>query len=47
GWQLVDEAERLPAERGDLARLELLWQRIWSQRPEVPLGEWAIDLSRH
>ncbi len=46
GWQLVEQAERLPAARGDLARLEVLWRRIWNQQPEVPLGEWAIDLGR-
>lgn len=45
-WQLIREVERLPAERGDLARLQLLWQRIWQQQPEVPLDEWAADLSR-
>lgn len=45
-WQLIQEVERLPAERGDLARLQLLWQRVWQQQPEVPLGEWAADLSR-
>ncbi|WP_312245985.1 metal-dependent hydrolase [Stutzerimonas nitrititolerans] len=45
-WRLIDHAERLPTERGDLAQLQLLWQRIWRQQPEIPLGEWAADLSR-
>nr|MBF0682040.1 metal-dependent hydrolase [Pseudomonas sp.] len=46
GWRLIEDVERLPAERGDLARLEQLWQRIWRQQPELPLGDWAADLSR-
>ncbi|MCW3148964.1 metal-dependent hydrolase [Stutzerimonas stutzeri] len=46
GWTLLDNAERLPAERGDLSRLEVLWRRIWQQHPDVPLGDWATDLSR-
>lgn len=45
-WRLIDHVERLPTERGDLAQLQLLWQRIWRQQPEIPLGEWAADLSR-
>src|SRR5690606_8447739 len=28
-WQLIPFVERLPAERGDMSRLELIWQRIW------------------
>lgn len=46
GWRLIQNVERLPAERGDLARLEQLWQRIWRQQPELPLDDWAADLSR-
>ncbi|MEB2325950.1 MAG: metal-dependent hydrolase [Pseudomonas sp.] len=46
GWTLLHEAERLPAERGDLARLEVLWRRIWQQHPEVPLQAWAADLGQ-
>jgi len=46
-WRLIQDVERMPAERGDLAKLQLLWQRIWQQHPEIPLDEWAADLSRH
>lgn len=46
GWTLLHEAARLPAERGDLARLEVLWRRIWQQHPEVPLQAWAADLGQ-
>lgn len=45
-WRLIPHVERLPAERGDMSRLEVLWQRIWQQHLEVPLDEWAADLSR-
>lgn len=45
-WKLLEDIERLPAERGDLARLHVLWRRIWQQHPEVPLQAWAMDLSR-
>ena len=33
GWQLVERPERLPANRGDMRRLESIWQRIWQQEP--------------
>lgn len=46
-WQLIPFVERLPAERGDMSRLELIWQRIWQQQPALPLAEWAAELNRH
>lgn len=46
GWRLIDEVERLPAERGDIARLRQIWTRIWEQQPGLPLAEWAADLDR-
>ena len=46
GWALISEVERLPAERGDLDRLKLIWQRIWDQQPALPLAEWAAELER-
>lgn len=45
-WVLPAITERLPAGRGDLEQLELLWQRIWHQDREVPLAEWAAGLQR-
>lgn len=45
-WRLIQHVERLPTERGDMSRLKVLWQRVWQQHPEVPLDEWAADLSR-
>ena len=44
-WRLIPHVERLPAERGDMSRLKVLWRRIWQQQPEIPLDEWAADLS--
>lgn len=46
-WQLIPFVERLPAERGDMDRLELIWRRIWQQQPALPLAEWAAELTRH
>lgn len=46
GWALISEVERLPAERGDLDRLKLIWRRIWDQQPALPLAEWAAELKR-
>ncbi|MHB0820758.1 metal-dependent hydrolase [Stutzerimonas stutzeri] len=46
GWRLIPHVERLPAARGDLDRLEKIWQRIWQQHPGLPLAEWAADLNR-
>lgn len=45
GWQLIPHVERLPAERGDMERLKQIWGRIWHQQPDLPLAEWAADLS--
>lgn len=44
-WQLAEEVERLPTQRGDLSRLQLLWTRIWQPDIEVPLVAWASELS--
>jgi inner membrane protein len=44
-WQLAEEVERLPTQRGDLSRLQLLWARIWQPDTEVPLVAWASELS--
>ncbi len=43
-WQLVERPERLPAQRGDLARLHQLWTRIWTPYPPLPLAQWAGEL---
>ena len=45
GWQPVEHPERLPANRGDLARRTSLWQRIWQQEPGLPLAAWAAELN--
>jgi inner membrane protein len=45
-WRVQQEVERWPVERGDLARLWLLWQRIWRPELEVPLLAWAGELSK-
>ncbi|HBC24116.1 MAG TPA: hydrolase, partial [Pseudomonas sp.] len=45
GWQLVERPERLPANRGDMRRLESIWQRIWQQEPALPLAAWAAELN--
>jgi len=45
-WRLIPIVERLPAERGDMNRLKLIWQRIWNQQPGLPLAEWAAELDR-
>jgi len=44
GWRQSPIAERWPTERGDPAKLEKLWRRIWSQQPALPLAQWAADL---
>ncbi|WP_437880729.1 metal-dependent hydrolase [Pseudomonas sp. LRF_L74] len=43
-WRLLDPVRQLPFSRGGLAELELLWQRIWRQQPELPLQTWADGL---
>lgn len=45
-WQLSPEVQRWPTERGDLARLKLLWTRIWHPDTPVPLATWASELSK-
>ena len=45
GWQLVERPERLPANRGNMRRLESIWQRIWQQEPALPLAAWAAELN--
>lgn len=44
-WRLVTQPERLPASRGDMERLKILWQRIWQQEPALPLEAWAAELN--
>jgi inner membrane protein len=46
GWEPIVFVERLPAERGDLARLKQIWHRIWYQEPALPLADWAAELNR-
>jgi len=45
GWRLIEQPERLPANRGDMSRLASLWQRIWQQEPALPLAAWAAELN--
>ncbi|MRK23359.1 metal-dependent hydrolase [Pseudomonas sp. JG-B] len=45
-WQPVAQARRWPTSRGDLARLKLLWQRIWHEDQVIPLSSWAGMLQR-
>ncbi|CAN7570838.1 metal-dependent hydrolase [Pseudomonas sp. LjRoot71] len=45
-WQPIEQIERLPVERGDLSRLQLLWSRIWQPEVQVPLLAWANELRR-
>lgn len=45
-WQLLSTSQRWPAERGDLQRLQRLWQRIWQPQVEIPLPVWAAELRR-
>lgn len=47
GWRLIPHVERLPAQRGDLDRLQQIWQRIWHQQPDLPLAQWAAGLDKH
>lgn len=43
-WQLSEDIQRIPVQRGDLSRLHLLWTRIWQPEIEVPLMAWASEL---
>lgn len=45
-WEPIAQIERLPGERGDLSRLQLLWSRIWQTQTQVPLLAWADELRR-
>lgn len=45
-WQPIEQIERLPVERGDLSRLQLLWSRIWQPEVQVPLLAWADELRK-
>ena len=45
-WRVHEQIQRLPIERGDLSRLQLLWARIWQPEVEVPLLAWASELSK-
>ncbi|MBT8767476.1 metal-dependent hydrolase [Metapseudomonas boanensis] len=45
-WQLVPAARRWPTDRGDLSRLQVLWQRIWREDQPVPLIAWANGLQK-
>ena len=43
-WHVHQRIDRLPAERGDFSRLQLLWSRIWQPEVQVPLLAWADEL---
>ncbi|BCG26086.1 integral membrane protein [Pseudomonas tohonis] len=45
-WVLPAVTERLPAGRGDLQQLGLIWRRIWNQSASVPLADWGAGLQR-
>lgn len=45
-WQTLPVSRRLPMERGGTEQLRVLWRRIWSERPEVSLRQWA-DRMQH
>lgn len=45
-WREHAQIERLPAERGDMARLQLLWSRIWQPEVQIPLLAWANELRK-
>lgn len=45
-WQIQDEIQRWPVERGELNRLKLLWTRIWQPQTPIPLASWASELSK-
>lgn len=44
-WQMIDHVEREPTDRGGAEQLRLIWQRIWSQSPELPLQRWAAPMA--
>ncbi|NMY50681.1 metal-dependent hydrolase [Pseudomonas sp. WS 5011] len=45
-WRVHDNIQRLPVERGDVSRLQLLWARIWQPEVQVPLLVWADELRK-
>ncbi len=45
-WQLAQQVQRWPMDRGDLRRLALLWTRIWQPEVDVPLVVWADELRK-
>jgi inner membrane protein len=45
-WRLIHYVEREPSDRGT-DRLQLVWDRIWSQTPELPLREWVRPMAGH
>ena len=45
-WRVHDEIQRLPFERGDIDRLQLLLTRIWQPEVNVPLVAWANELGK-
>lgn len=45
-WRVHDDIQRLPMDRGDLSRLQLLWARIWQPKVQVPLLAWADELRK-
>jgi inner membrane protein len=45
-WRVHAAIERLPAERGDFSRLQLLWSRIWQPEVQIPLLAWANELRK-
>jgi len=45
-WRVHDDIQRLPMDRGDLSRLQLLWARIWQPKVQVPLLVWADELRK-
>ena len=45
-WRVHEHIQRLPMDRGDLSRLQLLWTRIWQPEVQVPLLAWANELRK-
>ena len=45
-WRVHDNIQRLPVQRGDFSRLQLLWTRIWQPEVQVPLLAWADELRK-
>ena len=45
-WRIHEDIQRLPTERGDFSRLQLLWARTWQADVQIPLLAWADELSR-